>query len=877
MPKDPAPVKRKVSQGGRSSGGFGYEVRRALLSGAYVEVYEATARLRGDFERRVLLKRLKPDHVDDPRLREAFLGEARVVAQLQHVNVISVLDFGTDEAGPFIALEYLDGLDLENAAAGAPLPPFVALHVTVEVLRALEHAHDLTDERGAPLAIAHGDLGPHAVMLSWSGDVKLSAWSVARSAHLDVTTIGQPRGSVDFMAPERRDGRPADRRSDLYSVGKLLRWMSTGTAGIDHATFTDERALREVIDIATANDAKDRYADAGAMIDAVWPLLVQHAERDGRRATCAWLVERRDLFADTSLQIVAGLARDAVRTERAPAPQIQAPESSVTARDDSAIGALVHGYRIEALVARGGWGDVYRARHTTLGHLYAVKVLGRQITSPNGAKRLAREAKAMSRLVHDNVVPVLDNGQLPDGRPFLTMPFLEGRTLHQIIGNEGPFSNDRAASFVRQIAEGLDAAHAQGIIHRDLKPGNVFVSEEGGVERARILDFGIARVVEDGRDQTQLTAPDRLLGTPWYVAPEQIRAPSDVTGAADVYSLGIVLYRMLRIEPPFAGAATDVLEQHLLADPPPVDGPLGAVLAQMLAKHPDQRPTPRALVEQLDAIGYGIDTARTRVKSSSAGRSVSGDPVSSGMIESVAFHDPTVMTPTRLDPSAPSRPRRTPWAAIGAVVVVVIAASALATALLLAPEPPPVAYAPAVPQPGAQAAPRVQPGAQPKPVAPSKAPEAPPPSKPAKLTKRAPPKSVKKGDAVRQARRHLWNVLSTNGLAMADVEASASLAAAVTPVQAALRAADPAAAERLIAEVERVAPSASADPKLIDAKLRRVQKLLSRVAPTVATEKVKAFEDRFFALSSTSPGTDALRRQLTVRIAALERDLLRAK
>jgi len=295
-----------------------------------------------------------------------------------------------------------------------------------------------------------------------------------------------------------------------------------------------------------------------------------------------------------------------------PTAPIDDPDVTRTqaAGDLLAPGALVAGrYRIEELVGVGGMGMVYRAHDERLDLRVALKVLRPELTLRHGAEeRFVRELILARQVSHRNVVRIHDLGE-DEGLSFLTMDFVEGRSLLEVLSEEGPLPPARAADVARQAAEGLAAAHREGVIHRDLKPANVLLDAAG---RAYITDFGVARSVS----ATGITRAGSVLGTPTYLSPEQARG-EEVDARSDLYSLGIVLYEMLTGELPFRGETlTEQLGQRLTGRPrtlrdaglevPPA---FERVLARSLAREPEARyPDAGALagdLAELAAAGGG--------------------------------------------------------------------------------------------------------------------------------------------------------------------------------------------------------------------------------------------------------------------------------
>jgi DNA-binding beta-propeller fold protein YncE/predicted Ser/Thr protein kinase len=263
---------------------------------------------------------------------------------------------------------------------------------------------------------------------------------------------------------------------------------------------------------------------------------------------------------------------------------------------DPAIGSTLAGYRIDALIARGGMGVVYRATHLALDRPVALKVIARDLAEKEGFRdRFLRESRLAARLDHPGVVPVFDARE-EDGELIVAMRLVNGSDLRQLIDREGPLEPARAVALLGQVAEALDAAHAAGIVHRDVKPHNILV--EG--DRAYLTDFGLAKAVEESGVHSGAS----VVGTVEYMSPEQWRGAS-VGTAADVYSLGCVLYEALTGVVPYARKAGD-------AEPELPKG-LDAVIERAVAPDPAERyPSAGALIAAARERQGGTPTA-TRV------------------------------------------------------------------------------------------------------------------------------------------------------------------------------------------------------------------------------------------------------------------------
>jgi streptogramin lyase len=276
-------------------------------------------------------------------------------------------------------------------------------------------------------------------------------------------------------------------------------------------------------------------------------------------------------------------------------------------------GVELLGYRLEAVIGLGGMGVVYRALDLRLNRTVALKLVAPDLALDERFRaRFAREAELAMSLEHPNVIPIHDAGEV-EGRLFLAMRLVEGGTLRTLLRDAGALAPSRAIAIVRQVANALDGAHAKGLVHRDVKPSNVLLDES---EHVYLADFGLTRRFDEQRGKI---GDDRSLGTPAYLAPEQIEG-GRVDGRADVYSLGCLVYECLTGEPPFArGSRLAVAWAHLEEDPPAASerrpelpGAVDGVLRKAMAKDPADRHATCA--ELVDATGtaLGLDSAPTR-------------------------------------------------------------------------------------------------------------------------------------------------------------------------------------------------------------------------------------------------------------------------
>jgi eukaryotic-like serine/threonine-protein kinase len=259
-----------------------------------------------------------------------------------------------------------------------------------------------------------------------------------------------------------------------------------------------------------------------------------------------------------------------------------------------AVGTLSGRYEIGDRLGSGGMSNVYRATDRILERTVAVKILAEHLSDDERfVERFRREALAVAKLIHPNIVQVYDTG-IDDGRHYIVMEFVEGRSGAQILQRQGPLDPDTAAEAGMQACAGLDYAHRRGIIHRDVKPGNLMLTGGpigGGPMTVKLTDFGIARALE----QTRITQVGSVVGTAAYLSPEQVRG-EEATPATDVYALGVVLYQFLTGRLPYEGST----------------------LAELAVRQQNERPLPPSTYndEVPDSLGSAVlralegDTAR---------------------------------------------------------------------------------------------------------------------------------------------------------------------------------------------------------------------------------------------------------------------------
>ena len=255
-------------------------------------------------------------------------------------------------------------------------------------------------------------------------------------------------------------------------------------------------------------------------------------------------------------------------------------------------------YRVDKQIGAGGMGAVFLATHTTIGRKVAIKTLHAEYTTDEQVvARFHREAQLAGSIGHDNICEVTDVGKLEDGSPYLVMPLLIGQGLSDVMASGDGLSLKRVVDMSCQTLSALAAAHDNGIVHRDLKPDNIFITSMGDREDfVKLLDFGISKIIEQD-EVTQLTMTGAVLGTPFYMAPEQAKGEKSLDRRVDIYAMGVILYEALTGTRPFVGDSYNEIMFKIIAEPftppsainPSIPPSIEKVIFKAMDRDPDRR------------------------------------------------------------------------------------------------------------------------------------------------------------------------------------------------------------------------------------------------------------------------------------------------
>jgi serine/threonine protein kinase len=657
-------------------------------------------------DRTVAIKVLASWLAANPTARKRFTREARAAARISDEHVIKIYDSGEDSDRRYLVMECVEGVSLHNKIKEGPLHIERILRIGSQIAVGLAATH----RQG----LIHRDIKPSNILLAGEGWlVKITDYGLARAVDdLNLTRTGEVLGTPMYMSPEQAAGQPIDHRTDLFSLGSVLYTMCTGQAPFpDGSALVVMRrvlvdtprpvreinpevpaGLIEIVDRLHRKDPDERLQTAQEVSD----LLSQQLDRLRSRGPSHRKVTRSLDPVCTSETTIASSGPEArpgsldqflnglslvhpgcvdglvgrLRTEEGPPDvarvanqlvrdAVLTPYQAEALYQGKAKDLLIGPYVVLDRIGGGGMGSVYKAVHRQLRVVAALKVLHPSYLRRKRSvvERFQREAEALARLNHPNIVCCLEPLKKEESVYYLVLEYVDGRDLRVLVEENGVFPVVQAIECLLQVAKGLMSAHAKMIIHRDIKPANLMLIRN--TEVVRILDFGLARVmpldpwlleVDDG------AASRAILGTIPYMSPEQASDSEKTDARSDIYSLGCTLHFLLTGRPPYSGRSwSEMLRAHqndpipsLRAARPSVPGYLDDLFRRMLAKDPKDRPPTMGSV--IASLELAMAESRNRPDSSQTIRiRPSDEPQERSLEPNVGFDGWEIEPPVKSD------------------------------------------------------------------------------------------------------------------------------------------------------------------------------------------------------------------------------------
>ncbi len=547
-----------------------YEVLELVGRGGMGAVYRARHVLLQE-ERAIKVVSRKPS--DDKEFTERFIREARVLARLKDEHLVRLYEFWEDHGQLFMALEFLRGESVAHRLkARGRIGIAEAMTIARDAARGLKAAHEQN--------VVHRDISPDNLQLVRGKDgveiVKVMDFGIAKaleeaSAEL---TANMFLGKLEYASPEQcgfglEKGEHIDLRSDVYSLGVTIFKMVTGSLPFSAQT-PQGYLFKHAAEAPPSPSAVSAEATIPIELDRL--VLKALAKRRGeRQQSMAELIRELEKIPTTPR---TGVEPPTVAWQRPDTTVKPGPAGAASPSPRSAVGtgvaktgalkigdSFARKYVIKSLLGEGGMGVVYRAVDTILDEPVALKVISeRLVGGQDSVERMKREVVLARRVSHPGVCRIYDIGESEIGVPYVSMEYIDGRPLSDLIAESAPLTLREGVPLARQVLDALSAAHKVNVVHRDLKPDNIMVTKDA---RAVIMDFGLS-LSEDSRRVTQAGS---VIGTPHYMAPEQVRG-SHVDPRADLYAIGVILFRMFTGRLPFSGGIIEILRGHLETPPP---------------------------------------------------------------------------------------------------------------------------------------------------------------------------------------------------------------------------------------------------------------------------------------------------------------------
>lgn len=515
-----------------------YKIEKILGQGAMGVVYKGTDPTIG---RPVAIKTVLTSLLglgQSSEIMARFKREAQAAGRINHPGIVSVYEFGEDGDTAFIAMEFVEGQELEELINSGHR---LRIEDTVKMIDQLLDALGVAHEQG----VVHRDIKPANLIVTKRG-LKVADFGIANLETSSMTQMGEVLGTPNYMAPEQVYGQPVDGRTDLFSVGIILYQLLTGEkpfSGGSSATV-----MHRVV-----NNEPDAPSILNKLLPKGFDPIISKA--------MAKIPLERYQTAEEFQQALSGVLSGAAPAAGGTQANGTLIESTGPELDEKGVPKTLGKYTIEKVLGKGAMGIVYKGMDESIQRPVAIKTILTNLLdmdqSESILQRFKREAQAAGRINHPNIVAVYEYGKDGD-TAFIAMEYVKGEELEDILESRKRLSIDDIKKLIGELLDALGVAHKNGVVHRDIKPANLILTENG----IKVADFGIANL-----EDSSMTQMGEVLGTPNYMSPEQVYG-QPVDGRSDLFSVGIILYQLLTGEKPFAGgAAATVMHRVVNADP----------------------------------------------------------------------------------------------------------------------------------------------------------------------------------------------------------------------------------------------------------------------------------------------------------------------
>ena len=553
------------------------------------------------------VKVISAEFLRQPEARPRLAALATALASLPEPGVVNCLRCTEQSDGSVLfAMPFIECANLAELVSRQPGEAHPdALWIASQVAATLAAAHQA--------GLHHLALRPSQVLVSVQKDsergiaVHLLGIGLVQALGLTGAAGLMGRDQV-YVPPEQlaaETGSPLDERTDVFGLGVLLLHLLLGQQPTPEVLRKCQDNAAEVL------IARVLSSDTARLIQAM--LAVPQRTRPTLAEVMRVLgIESKAALLSATLAAPPGAS---VKTD--PVAQTEGADlgTSHGSRDGAMPKKKIGPYAILGKLGEGGMGTVFEAVHELIERKVAIKVLHSEFAhQPELIARFFNEARVVNRIDHPGLVQISDYGQLPDKTAYIVMERLHGESLSTRIKQGGsPIGLHEALTFSSQIAQALAVVHEKGVIHRDLKPDNIMIvadSQVPGGKRTKLLDFGIAKMADDGSPAQPRTITNAIMGTTYYMSPEQCRGAGKVDSRTDVYALGVMLYEMLCGERPITGEGHgEIISRHLTQEPaslrskaPQVPKPVAALVHRMLIKNREQRPMMQDVAAELESL-----------------------------------------------------------------------------------------------------------------------------------------------------------------------------------------------------------------------------------------------------------------------------------